>query len=150
MGVKQIVFTGKKAPPLSSGGGLQTFDYVMIAILLVLIAISIYYIVTTPGSVKIQEKFSEKKGRIVYVYMQGCPYCVKFDKTFDEIKADKIMTSSYKTEKIDVKSDDAKKWTEKYKCNGFPCYIVVDSNDELVKQGTGYRSLDDFKSWLAS
>lgn len=150
MGVKQIVFNGSSGPGSNNGGGLMAFDYVMIGILLILIGISVYYIVTTPKTVSKKENFStNSKKTIVYLFMNGCPYCVKFDKTFEEAKGDKSLSSEYKFEKYDMSSDEGKRWNEKTKCNGFPCYAVVDaSTKDIIKRETGHKSLSDFKNWL--
>lgn len=167
MGIKQIVFTGSKsAPPSASMAGLMIFDYIMIGILLVLIAISIYYIVTTPSSVSskekfvnrkkqhvMKEKFSSKKKAIVYLHMNGCPYCTKFDATFEEAKKDKEISGSYEMTRLDNGPEGKAEWTswnEIMKCNGFPCYAVVDSSKNIVKQNSGFKSVSDFKQWLSS
>ena len=150
MGAKQIVFANS---PDRLSANLTTFDYIMIALLLVLVAISVYYIATTQKTIyKIEEKFSSKpKYKIVYIYMSGCPYCVKFDKTHDEIRGDVEVTKRFMVEeKIEIRSASADPYKQ-YKCDGFPCYMVFDNKSgEMVTQGTGYRSSDDMKSWLAS
>ena len=149
MGVKQIGFTGSSSPGSINSGGLMTFDYVMISILLILIGISIYYIVTTPKTVSKKEAFTSKKKKLVYLYMNGCPYCVKFDGTFKEAEGDEKLSSKYTFEKYDMSSDKGKQWNAKTKCNGFPCYAVVDSStDEILKKETGFKSFSDFKNWL--
>ena len=88
-------------------------------------------------------KNSKPKYKVVYIYMNGCPYCVKFDKTYAEVSSD----AKYQFEKIDVR--EASEYTSKYQCNGFPCYLVLDlATGELAAQGTGYRSPDEFRAWL--
>jgi hypothetical protein len=155
MGAKQIVFSpnGLASATSSMSANLTTFDYIMIVLLLVLVAISVYYIATTQKTMyKIEEKFSSKpKYKIVYLYMNGCPYCVKFDKTHSEVSNDIEITKRFIIEeKIDIKSSSADQYKE-HKCDGFPCYMVIDSKSgDVIKQATGYRSSDDFKMWLSS
>ena len=161
MAVKKIVFSTPSTNSTNASNayyassGMNAFDYIMIAILLILIAISIYYIVTARSTIKKVESFSQQKKsapkqKLVYIYMNGCPYCVKFDKTFEELSEDKEMKQKYSfNDKIDIKSSAAEAYSS-YKCNGFPCYMVFDQDDKLVKQGTGFRSASDFKGWLSS
>jgi thioredoxin-related protein len=92
---------------------------------------------------------SKTKYKVVYIYMTGCPYCVKFDKTHADVSSDDVYAKTFAFEKIEV--GQASDYTTKFKCNGFPCYIVLDNaSGDLVTQGTGYRSTDDFKSWLSN
>jgi hypothetical protein len=169
MGVKQIVFgPGAAASLASDSSGLGVFDYVMIGTLVVLVAVSIYYIVTTQRSVKkVEEKFFAAARsaaqqprevvtaveevttyRVVYLYMSGCPYCVKFDKTHAEAAGDTDLTKRFSFNKVDAHSPDAAAYKQ-YQCSGFPCYLVFDDRTgTMVERGTGYRPAADFKSWL--
>jgi thioredoxin-related protein len=157
-GYKQVVFTdGNNFSDSSlSSSGWSSIDIIMVILLIILVGIIVFYLPTIPASVsKAQEtfalkreKFSHKK-EIVYIYMNGCPYCVKFDDTHKTLKTDIDITKTFTVkEKIDIKSAEAEKY-RKYGCNGFPCYLVMDG-DKVVKQGSGYKSLDDFKAWLSS
>lgn len=158
---------------------LTTFDYIMIGTLVVLVAVAVYWIATTQQSVTRVERFAErareahdarelqrllhdstamieveetntKRYRVVYLYMSGCPYCVKFDKTHAAATTDAELSRKFTfDEKINISSAAAEPYKQ-YKCNGFPCYLVFDGQGQMVERGTGYRQPNDFKSWLTS
>ena len=165
MGAKRIVFAASASELPSSN--LGTFDVIMVVLLLVLVGVSVYYIATTQKTIyRVQEGFKAKSRKnkkmakegfkaqkygVVYIYMSGCPYCVRFDKTHDDVSKDAQMIKTFVfEEKIDIKSAAADKYKQ-YKCDGFPCYMIFDKeSDKLVGQGTGYRSPDEWKAWLNS
>lgn len=157
MAPKQIVFASQGSCP-----AFGMFDYVMIAVLIGLVAVSIYYITVTSRAVKKLENFAESNERVnrlvsnklVYLYMKGCPYCVKFDKTFKEASELKKPTAEHPWagnvafKKMAIDSNEAVEY-KKYKCDGFPCYMLFDSEGEkLIAKDTGYRPLAELSAWI--
>ena len=149
----QIVFPGSSYSSASFG----MLDMLLIGTLVVLVGVAIYYIATSPRSPTIAktEYFSAKapsassggeKLTVKYVYMNGCPHCVRFDESHAVVARDVEVTQKFKfTEKIDIKtaSDMSKV------CDGFPCYVVYKDGAVVAKE-SGYKTAESFKSWLVS
>jgi hypothetical protein len=165
MAHKQIVFPGDATP-------FGMIDIALISVLAILIGVAVYYIVTAPKSTTIKvvqemftankkkkekkrEKFlsgpkdksSGKQATVKYVFMDGCPHCVKFNASYEETSQDIDLAQKFKFEKMDVKSAEAAELRKS--CDGYPCYVVI-KGDAVVAKASGYRSTSDFKSWLTS
>jgi hypothetical protein len=147
MAHKQIVFPG-------SPSAFGILDMLLIFTLIVLVVIAIWYIATSPypKSVAKAELFSaqspaaskEEKLVVKYVYMNGCPHCVRFDDTHAVVSRDVEVTQKFKfTEKIDIKTANEMGKV----CDGFPCYVVY-KGSEVVAKESGYKSAESFKNWL--
>lgn len=173
MVAKQIVFSGDSALPSSASspsssafGDFSVFDYVLIGVLVGLIAISIYYIFATRKTVGRIENFAEEgsKGsaflqkRVVYIKMSNCPYCKKFDPVYHAVSKDKQWQKKNSLaiafeKPIDVKDDseEATKYKDMARCDGYPCYMLINAVDgSVVRKHTGFVDEDKFKQFLLS
>ena len=78
--------------------------------------------------------------KVVYFYMDGCPACKDFEKTW------KNFNNSYNgeltIEKIE-REDAGNDVLDKYKVNGFPTVLLVDTNDNKIKEFTLNRTVDN-------
>jgi thiol-disulfide isomerase/thioredoxin len=78
-----------------------------------------------------------------YYYMDGCGHCKDFSPIWDE------FTQSYKGkvqfQKINMK--DAEEDVKKYKVEGFPTVVVIDSNDKF-EHYNGERTVAGLQSYF--
>jgi len=78
---------------------------------------------------------NDGKKKVVYFYMNGCPHCVSFSPIWDEFK----KTSPLPTHKIE--STDAGTMMSKYKISGFPTILLLDENNNKLKELEGPRTI---------
>jgi len=78
---------------------------------------------------------NDGKKKVVYFYMDGCPHCVSFSPIWDEFK----KTSPLATHKIE--STDAGTMMSKYKISGFPTILLLDENNNKLKELEGPRTI---------
>jgi hypothetical protein len=167
MVAKQILIptpNGATMTSRASDSEFSLFDYVLIAVLFGLIAVSIYYIFSTRRSVTRIENFADEgsKGsaflehKVVYIKMSHCPYCKKFDPVYKAVSEDKKWQkknglSIAFEEPIDVKdnSEKATGYKEAAHCDGYPCYMLINAADgSVVRKETGYVDEEGFKQFL--
>jgi thiol-disulfide isomerase/thioredoxin len=78
---------------------------------------------------------NDGKKKVVYFYMNGCPHCDSFSPIWDEFK----KTSPLVTHKIE--SADAGTMMSKYKISGFPTILLLDENNNKLKELEGDRTI---------
>jgi thiol-disulfide isomerase/thioredoxin len=78
---------------------------------------------------------NDGKKKVVYFYMNGCPHCDSFSPIWDEFK----KTSPLATHKIE--SADAGTMMSKYKISGFPTILLLDENNNKLKELEGPRTI---------
>jgi thiol-disulfide isomerase/thioredoxin len=78
---------------------------------------------------------NDGKKKVVYFYMNGCPHCDSFSPIWDEFK----KTSPLATHKIE--SADAGTMMSKYKISGFPTILLLDENNNKLKELEGDRTI---------
>jgi thiol-disulfide isomerase/thioredoxin len=89
------------------------------------------------------EGFKLTPAKVHYYYMDGCGHCKDFSPVWDE------FTQSYKGnvqfQKINMK--DAEEDLKKYKVEGFPTVVVIDSNGEF-EHYNGERTVAGLQSYF--
>jgi thiol-disulfide isomerase/thioredoxin len=75
--------------------------------------------------------------------MDGCPHCDSFSPIWDEFKQD----SPIATHKIESK--DAGAMMEKYKISGFPTILLLDENNNKLKELDGERTIDGLTAMIS-
>jgi thioredoxin-related protein len=78
---------------------------------------------------------NDRRKKVVYFFMNGCPHCVSFSTTWDDFK----QTSPLPTYKIE--SNEAGKMINKYNISGFPTILLLDENNNKLKELEGDRTL---------
>ena len=78
---------------------------------------------------------NDGKKKVVYFYMNGCPHCDSFSPIWDDFK----QTSPLPTHKIE--SADAGEMLKKYNISGFPTILLLDKNNNKLKELEGDRTL---------
>jgi len=81
---------------------------------------------------------------LVFFYMNGCGHCDKFMPTWEEVKSEYSGAITL-TEK---ESASATSDIEKFKIKGFPTILLVDSNNNKIKEYNGDRSKSDVMKFL--
>jgi hypothetical protein len=94
---------------------------------------------------------SDLANTLVYLYMEGCPWCVKFSPVYDEFR--QLASSQFpllrflKLERSQISPEQMKDYTKKYdiKVSGFPYIAYVNSAGKAVELDTEKysRSVDD-------
>ena len=87
---------------------------------------------------------NDGKKKVVYFYMNGCPHCDSFSPIWDEFK----KTSPLATHKIE--SADAGTMMSKYKISGFPTILLLDENNNKLKELEGPRTLAGLNAMISN
>jgi len=37
---------------------------------------------------------------------------------------------------------------QRYRIRGIPCYFLIDADENIIRQASGYKAPDDFRRWL--
>lgn len=88
-----------------------------------------------------------RPAKFVYIYMNGCPHCVAFDKTWSEVEA--WVAAKYPTQLETVKMVNTDPATAQFEAKGFPYIAFVPASGQPPKQYTGSRKLSDVQEFLA-
>jgi thioredoxin-related protein len=86
---------------------------------------------------------NDGKMKVVYFYMNGCPHCDSFSSTWDEFTQDCPLA----THKIE--SADAGQMMSKYSISGFPTIILIDENNNKIKELEGDRTIAGLNSMIS-
>ena len=78
--------------------------------------------------------------KVVYFYMDGCHACKDFDETWNNFN--NSYNGELTIEKIERKDagDDV---LDKHKVKGFPTVLLVDTNNNKIKEFTNHRTVDN-------
>ena len=111
----------------------KPIDSILYIVALLIIFYFFYKYVLTNLNVENFENDGKKK--VVYFYMNGCPHCDSFSPIWDDFK----QTSPLPTHKIE--SADAGEMLKKYNISGFPTILLLDKNNNKLKELEGDRTL---------
>jgi thioredoxin-related protein len=89
------------------------------------------------------ENFDNNGKKVIYFYMNGCPHCDSFSPVWDDFKKNCPLP----TQKIE--SADAGEMMSKYKISGFPTIILVDENNNKLKELEGDRSIEGLNAMIS-
>jgi thioredoxin-related protein len=81
---------------------------------------------------------------LVFFHMNGCGHCDKFMPTWEEVKSEYSGAITL----TDKESASATSDIEKFKIKGFPTILLVDSNNNKIKEYNGDRSKSDVMKFL--
>ena len=104
-------------------------------IVALLIIIVYYFNKDVFTNMNVENFENDGKKKVVYFYMNGCPHCDSFSPIWDEFK----KTSPLVTHKIE--SADAGTMMSKYKISGFPTILLLDENNNKLKELEGDRTI---------
>lgn len=94
-----------------------------------------------------EAKRSGKKVLIIFG-ADWCAWCKKLDKDTLKDKAVKQAISDGNHIEIHVDVDKRKDLAKKFSVRGIPAYAIVDSNENAVRQGSGFKDPSNFINWL--
>jgi thiol-disulfide isomerase/thioredoxin len=85
--------------------------------------------------------------KIVYFYMDGCSACKDFEETWNNFS--NSYNGELTIEQIERKDagDDV---LDKHKVKGFPTVLLVDTNDNKIKEFTNHRTVDKLMEFANS
>ena len=93
-------------------------------------------------NINVENFENDGKKKVVYFYMNGCPHCDSFSPVWDEF----IQTCPLPTHKIE--SADAKEMMETYKISGFPTILLLDENNNKIKELEGDRTINGLNALI--
>ena len=120
---------------------------VMMATMTAIVLAALYMLLASHRKDSNKGFFDNPPNTVVFIHMQRCMHCVKFQKSFDEAKSDPQLAKRFKFEDFDANSEGAKQYST-FHDGAFPCYMAFDGKKGLLKKGAGYLSTADFKAWL--
>lgn len=93
-------------------------------------------------------KASERRYRLVYLHMNGCVYCRKFDPVWKEFK--NLYASQLRNEKgVHLASFEAgDREALKFNVTGYPTVLLVRGKNEVVKVFKGERTVANLKKFV--
>ncbi|MDD3985260.1 MAG: thioredoxin domain-containing protein [Methanobacterium sp.] len=95
----------------------------------------------------LKEAKKQHKKIFVDVYTDWCGFCKEMDETtFSNPQVKAELKKNYII--IKINGDFNKKLSEKYKIEGYPTLIVLNSNGKVIKKYTGYQVPKEFLKWL--
>ena len=109
-----------------------------------LIVVFYYFNKYVLTNMNIENFENDGKKKVVYFYMNGCPHCDSFSPIWDEFK----QTSKLPTHKIE--SADAGEMMSKYKISGFPTIILLDENNNKLKELEGPRTIAGLNAMISN
>ena len=84
------------------------------------------------------------KKKFVFCYMNGCPHCDKAMPAWDEFAA---SCKDMECKKVESKEDP--KFMQEMGVEGFPTYVLLDSQGNKEKEYSGDRSVADLKKFAS-
>ena len=93
-------------------------------------------------NINVENFENDGRKKVVYFYMNGCPHCDSFSPVWDEF----IQTCPLPTHKIE--SADAKEMMVTYKISGFPTILLLDENNNKIKELEGDRTINGLNALI--
>ncbi len=87
---------------------------------------------------------NDRRKKVVYFYMNGCPHCESFSPIWDEF----TQTSPLATHKIE--SADAGEMMTRYNISGFPTILLLDENNNKLAELEGDRTLANLNAMISN
>ena len=93
-------------------------------------------------------KETSSKGKLVYLYMNGCPHCEEFNKDWNEIagEIDKNKSIGYESAKFNL-SGEGKELAENNNIDYAPAILFVKSNGKVSVFEGSSRSKEEILAW---
>ncbi|PCI34723.1 MAG: hypothetical protein COB60_05900 [Flavobacteriaceae bacterium] len=102
---------------------------------------------------QVKEKAKEESKLIfVDLYFKGCAPCAQMDnEVFPNKEVSTILTNEFISFKSDIfKEDIGKKLSLKYAVGGFPTFLFLTADGQIVDITSGFHSVDEFTTLLSS
>ena len=82
--------------------------------------------------------------KLVYFYMDSCGHCKNFTPIWDQFsKSNDSGVTTYKVER-----SNAQDKLEKYNINGFPTVLLLNENNDKIKEFNGERTIEGLQSFV--
>jgi thiol-disulfide isomerase/thioredoxin len=112
--------------------------------ILALLIIFYYFNKYVLTNMNVENFENDGKKKVVYFYMNGCPHCDSFSPIWEEFKQISPLT----THKIE--SADAGEMMSKYKISGFPTILLLDENNNKLKELEGDRTIAGLNAMISN
>lgn len=92
-------------------------------------------------------KKASKTGKLLFVdcYSKWCVPCKKMaNEVFTDPEVGKLYNKYFVSIKLDMESPEGKKYQKKFKIDGYPTLLYMDSNCGVILRKLGARSVPDF------
>jgi len=108
------------------------------------------FVVESWNGIKEKAK-NENKLIFVDLYFTGCAPCAKMDKVvFPNMQVSKFLNEYFVSFKSDIfKEEIGKKMSLKYGVTGFPTFLFLTADGEIIDIASGYQSVEEFSDLLA-
>lgn len=103
-----------------------------------------------PKTYKEALELSKKTNKPMFLFFHAdwCKWCKKMEsETLSDAKVKEAL-SSYIVFYVDA--DNEKDVAEKYNVGGLPSYYVADGSEAVKKEGSGFKNVNQFLSWLGA
>jgi hypothetical protein len=129
----------------------NSYIYVIIGVFLFAVVVGTI-IATQRGGMK--ELFSNEKsmGKLVYLYMNGCPHCEDFNKNWNEIMGEVNKnkgTYKFETAKFNL-SSEGEELAKENNIDYAPAILFVNSNGKASVYEGRTRQKDEILKWTLS
>ena len=104
-------------------------------------------VITTYEEALKEAKRSDKKILIIFG-ADWCSWCKKLDKDTLKDKTVKQAISDGNQIEIHVNVDQRKDLAKKFSVRGIPAYAIVDKDEVVVRQGSGFKDPSNYVNWL--
>ena len=109
-----------------------------------LVLIIFYYFNKTIFTNMNSENFENNgQKKVVYFYMDGCPHCDSFSPIWDE------FTQNCPLPTHTIESKNAGEMMKKYNISGFPTILLLDENNNKLKELDGPRTVDGLNAMIS-
>ena len=94
-------------------------------------------------NINVENFENDGKKKVVYFYMNGCPHCDSFSPIWDEF----VKISPLPTHKIE--SANAGEMMNTYNISGFPTILLLDENNNKLKELDGPRTVAGLNAMIS-
>lgn len=103
------------------------------------------------GTYKDAIEVAAKSNKRIFLdaYATWCAPCKALDKkTFTDVKVSNYLNENFIVFKFDVEKGEGIELAKKFKIESYPTLLVIDSQQRVVSQTTGYLNAEDFLKWI--
>lgn len=107
-----------------------------------------FQVVSTSYESALKDSANYKKPILIFMEADWCSWCKKMER--QTLTDSNVKEAMKKFVFLKVNVDREQSVYRKFGGNGIPCYAITNSKEETLKKGAGFKSPDEFVSWLKS
>ena len=91
---------------------------------------------------------SKNSGSDIFIYFgsPSCYYCEQMKST--TLVEQQVVESLSKYTQLDINTSQDKSLATKFSIYGVPTYVILSSDQRIIKRSSGYKNAYDFLNWL--